>query len=116
MTSMAKKLDELPIAVTVCAPRSKGTCDVNIGNCFSCQQSDPNKISVINETQGKIVHSLGPDGGEDGTIYDLECDLCHFKYRIGVVSKDYKEAGYTFNSMFGSDERTGNKFMWIGYF
>jgi cytochrome c5 len=113
---MTKKLDELPIAVTVCAPRSKGTCDVNIGKCFKCQQSDPAKISVNDETQGKIAHSLGPEGGEDGDIYDLECDVCHFKYKIGIVKKENKQGDWSFHSMFGSDERTGNRFMWIGYF
>ncbi len=112
---MAKKLDELPIAVTVCAPRSKGTCDVNIGRCFSCQQSDPAKISVIKEERGKIAHSFS-ESGEEGDIYDLECDLCHFRYKIGVVQRENEAGGWSFNSMFGADERTGNRFMWIGYF
>ncbi|NMC04393.1 MAG: hypothetical protein GYA24_04235 [Candidatus Lokiarchaeota archaeon] len=113
---MAKKLDELPIAVTVCAPRNKGTCDVNVGSCFKCNQPDPAKISVINEMKGKIVHSLGPEGGDDGIIYDLECDVCHFKYRIGIVQKENEKGDWSFCSMFGADERTGNRFTWIGYF
>ncbi|MBN2154359.1 MAG: hypothetical protein JW839_23085 [Candidatus Lokiarchaeota archaeon] len=113
---MAKKLDELPIAVTVCAPRSKGTCDVNIGQCFSCLQSDPSKISVVDESIGRIEHALGPEGGEEGEIYELECDVCHARYKIGVVHREKEGGDWSFNSMFGSDERTGNKFMWIGFF
>nr|MDO8087418.1 hypothetical protein [Candidatus Sigynarchaeum springense] len=111
---MVKKLDELPIATSVCAPRSKGTCDIEIGNCFNCKQSDPTKITVVTECQGKIEHSFGPEGGDDGDIYELQCDVCHFRYKIGVVHK--KKGDFSFNSMFGSDERTGNRFMWLGIY
>jgi cytochrome c5 len=112
---VTKKLDELSIAVTVCAPRSKGTCNVSLGECFSCHQTDPTRISVVNETRGTIMHSLKPEG-EDGEIYELECDACHFTYKLGIVHKENKEGDWSFNSMFGNDKFTGNKWMWIGYY
>jgi len=110
------KLDEVPIASSVCAPRNKGTCDVTIA-CFSCN-ADPSQISVLNEYQDKIKHSLGPDDGEEGTVYELECDVCHFQSKLGVVTRERHgvERDYEFHSLFGSDETTGNKWMWLGFF
>jgi hypothetical protein len=117
MEQIQRKLDELEIAASVCAPRNKGTCDVLIG-CFSCNQTDTSKISVHNEYQEKIKHSLGPEDGEDGTVYELECDICHFQSKLGVVIRERHgvEGDYNFHSLFGSDETTGNKWMWLGFF
>nr|MDO8110018.1 hypothetical protein [Candidatus Sigynarchaeota archaeon] len=117
---MAKKFDELPIACSVVAPRNKGTININVGSCLSCEQPDPAKISVLNESREIIKYSSGPPEGEEGDVYELECDVCHFKYKLAVLR--YKHPGensggpWEFCSLYGADERTKNKWMWIGYF
>nr|MDO8118011.1 hypothetical protein [Candidatus Sigynarchaeota archaeon] len=111
---MSKKLFDLEIPDSVAAIKGRGIMNIKIFNCMSCGQDDASKISVISEMEDKIKHALAPDAGTDGIIYGLECDVCHHRFKFGVIKVEGKTASGPVEacSIFCAD--TEDKWKWLG--
>ncbi|MHA1793276.1 MAG: hypothetical protein ACTSVI_11570 [Promethearchaeota archaeon] len=115
---MSKKMEDLEISAVVHAPCGRGSVEINTSECIFCGQNDPTKITVLSEKKQKIKHSLGHEEGDDATVYELECDVCHKKYKIGIIKIQGNVGDNTteLNSVFSNDEKTNNKWVWLGYY
>ncbi|MFX0100068.1 MAG: hypothetical protein ACFFCS_10850 [Candidatus Hodarchaeota archaeon] len=118
MMMMDKTLDNLPVPEKVHAPCGRGSVDVNLLSCLSCEQRDPEKILVLNESKQKIKHSTSSESGEDATVYEVQCSVCNVKYKIGIITVEGETAcgSSMLCSTFVMDKNTGGKWYWLGYF
>lgn len=113
-----KKLNELPIAGCLHAPCQRGSVNIQLSSCQLCGQEDPEKITVLSEIEEKIQHSMGPAGGQDGMVYELQCDACGGTYKIGVITIAATSlSGPTeLSSVFITDEKSKGKWGGSGIF
>ncbi|MHA1680194.1 MAG: hypothetical protein ACTSUE_04250 [Promethearchaeota archaeon] len=113
-----KKISELPLSGILHAPSGRGSVDVKIDQCLSCYQGDPEKISVLHESREIIKHAMSLGDGDEGDVYEVQCDECKHTYSLGVLTIESKTPSGTswMASVFAKDEKTNGKWVWLGYF
>lgn len=113
-----KTLEDLPVPDAVHAPSGRGSVDVNVLRCLSCEQPDATKILVVSEKKQNIKHNKSPEGGDEAMVYEVQCQVCNEKYKLGIITIEGETPSgtTTMGSAYVMDKNTKEKWAWLGYF
>ncbi|MHA1371817.1 MAG: hypothetical protein ACTSRA_19115 [Promethearchaeota archaeon] len=117
---MTKTLDDLlDLPESVFAPSGRGWVNVNIMTCLICEQADPEKVVLLNVGEEIIKHPWDPGQNHSGKVFELKCNQCGGRYKLGIIKVEAATASgekSTMYSLFMKSDANINIWKWVGCF